>query len=870
MNSFITLKIDNLEFIITKASITESLESLLDIKCEGFIESLNDDIAKVLQDSKTSMQSNSNLDSKDSTSNNHLEFINNKAIESNLDSINNKTTNSNLDSINSNTTESNLDSINLLLNKQASLLISNPYPSKENIINIESNEYKIYKGIISHIDYLGIKNIDSITSSITNISNKHFFTFNIISCLFRLSLNKANRIYTDKNVLDVIKIILSLNKDKIYKDLDFSNITNTYKPQDIITQYNESDLAFITRLAHNNAIYFYELENVIYFYDSYNNKANIDSNTTHTNIKSILYNTNNNNILNTPCIYYLSKSSTLKQPNFYSTSMNIDYPLDIYYVDSIKTIEYRLIQRLNNTYLAKSNIYNLDLNERINIESKHFIITQITHTLTNEAILNNIDSKDNIDLTNKTNLNSYHNEISLIPNYIPYTPNQKQKPLPPLNTQGIVIGELASKARNVQEENEYIQQEANTIYTDKYNRIKVRLHSFIAQEIMDKKKLDSNNITINNTTTHNTNIESNNNTNIESNTTNNTDISQADSIDSIKSNIESKNIESISYSPFIRVASPIASQNSGFISLPRVSDEVIISYFDNDIDKPYISGSLYNTLNPSLINNNNQTSLSSKTIGNNEVGINELTLTNTKNNEQIYLHAQKDYKEIIESNFNQVIKQDKDSVVKGSYTESISKSHTQNILQSKSVNVKGEYFTKVDLSKDTLVGLSNTLNILGDNKISIGGNHIESIQGDREAITHGNHHKVIKGDSIESIKGNKSEVVEQHSNIHSNKNLHLSANDELTFVSLHNLLITTKDSLGIKSSDNLTLNTRDFLASIKDNINLYVGENINLFITQDTSISMCKDSIILKVKDTELKIDENGITLNKQMQILTK
>ncbi|WP_233714373.1 hypothetical protein [Helicobacter trogontum] len=46
-------------------------------------------------------------------------------------------------------------------------------------------------------------------------------------------------------------------------------------------------------------------------------------------------------------------------------------------------------------------------------------------------------------------------------------------------------------------------------------------------------------------------------------------------------------------------------------------DEVIISYMDNDIDKPYISGSLYNTTNPSLIHNpldSHKTSLSSRTI----------------------------------------------------------------------------------------------------------------------------------------------------------------------------------------------------------------------------------------------------------------
>ncbi|PCH32185.1 VgrG protein, partial [Campylobacter sp. 4] len=72
---------------------------------------------------------------------------------------------------------------------------------------------------------------------------------------------------------------------------------------------------------------------------------------------------------------------------------------------------------------------------------------------------------------------------------------------------------------------------------------------------------------------------------------------------------------------------------------------MIISFLDDDIDKPYVSSSLYNGANPSLVNlpfNDHQTSLSSKTIGVNEEGYNELTLSNIKDKEQIYLKAQKD------------------------------------------------------------------------------------------------------------------------------------------------------------------------------------------------------------------------------------
>ncbi|EQM94576.1 hypothetical protein HRAG_02378, partial [Helicobacter bilis ATCC 43879] len=131
-----------------------------------------------------------------------------------------------------------------------------------------------------------------------------------------------------------------------------------------------------------------------------------------------------------------------------------------------------------------------------------------------------------------------------------------------------------------------------------------------------------------------------------------------------------------SIAPFLRVASPIASNSSGFYHTPRIGDEVIISFLDNDVDKPFISGSLYNTTNPSLIHNpldSHKTSLSSRTINLTNIrnssdslnqadssqtehsntaniieqGYNELTLSNIKDNEEIYIRAQKDYNEYI-------------------------------------------------------------------------------------------------------------------------------------------------------------------------------------------------------------------------------
>lgn len=94
---------------------------------------------------------------------------------------------------------------------------------------------------------------------------------------------------------------LNFHLNALEKTFDFSNIRQEYEKKELITQYQESDLAFITRLAHNNGIYFYEESEIIYFYDFYTQKPH----------KNITYNPNPNNILKEECISCFFKEDLL-------------------------------------------------------------------------------------------------------------------------------------------------------------------------------------------------------------------------------------------------------------------------------------------------------------------------------------------------------------------------------------------------------------------------------------------------------------------------------------------------------------------------------------------------------------------------------
>ncbi|MFH5164972.1 type VI secretion system Vgr family protein [Campylobacter coli] len=828
LNSYMSLNISNstsnpLPFKITKALIKESLEELFSIECEGFFESLEQDLFSL-----NTLTNASSHPSTPTTFNFHP---------------------------------------NVLIDQEAILSIHNPY--ENNTLNFDNNEVKNYKGIITYIKYLGINhesalNINDSASNTKQIKYKHFFSFKLQSVLIRLSLNKANRIYTHTNIIEVIKQTLGFYQDILHKEIDYSNIHFNYEEQELISQYNESDLDFITRLSHNNGIFFYEDENTIYFCDVYKNVKN----------KEIEYNPNINNILNQACISSIYKEQSLRTNSFTHSSINANTPLNLLSLHSSKVpyeqelnnkacynehfyeSEYSFTKSidlktkpslkekralvLNESLLAKSNIYHLSLGDFITLNYKEFnhqeeiknqdeekqdkasllkdfIIIANTQILIDDAILaNSINTNDHLNLKDLNLNKSYSNTLTLLKKNIIFTPSFKAKPKAPNSTQGIVIGESKD-----------IESERNTIYTDEHGRVKVRINLYANQEELDN------------------------------------DTFIANDIDTNSSNLSSNTYKSYHHTPFLRVASHIASNHSGFFHTPRIGDEVIISFLDDDIDKPYVSGSLYNGANPSLVNlpfNDHQTSLSSKTIGVNEEGYNELTLSNIKDKEQIYLKAQKDYDELVQHNFTQRILNDKDSIVDGIYNERIKKVHTQTIDLAKNVNVGGEYLTNVGLSKDTIVGLSNTLNVGVDNKVRVSKNSSEYVGENKDIEIGANQNTIIHKDEIRNVKGNKKEVVEGHYDINISDKMQVLSEKEMDYKSKDNILFTSNESIGFESDKNTSM-VADNITTYAKTIHELKADSEATIQVGETIINAKPDCVIIKAGGVEVTIDSNGLVV---------
>ncbi|WP_084302075.1 type VI secretion system Vgr family protein [Pseudomonas citronellolis] len=101
---------------------------------------------------------------------------------------------------------------------------------------------------------------------------------------------------------------------------------------------------------------------------------------------------------------------------------------------------------------------------------------------------------------------------------------------------------------------------------------------------------------------------------------------------------------------WLRVASNWAGKQYGTIAIPRIGMEVLVTFLEGDPDQPLISGCLYHAEHlPAYELPANKTRSLFKTLSSpGGGGYNELRIEDRKGQEQIYLHAQRDWDENIE------------------------------------------------------------------------------------------------------------------------------------------------------------------------------------------------------------------------------
>ena len=237
---------------------------------------------------------------------------------------------------------------------------------------------------------------------------------------------------------------------------------------------------------------------------------------------------------------------------------------------------------------------------------------------------------------------------------------------------------------------------------------------------------------------------------------------------------------------WIRVAQSAAGKGFGTLFMPRVGQEVVISYIDADPDRPLITGSVYNGENATpvtLPTNQTQSVIRTRSSPKGTAG-NEIRLEDKKDAEEFFMHAQKDMKVDIENALTT-------TVIKGAEIHTLTEGdRTVDVKKGKEIhNVKG----------------TRALDITGDETHDNADNFIHTVKG--------NYTLKVTGDLLLDITGGIT--------IKSGKTVMIDASTTLTakagtaLTNQAGTSLTNKASMGLVNQAGTTLDNKGAMITHK-------------------------------------------------------
>ncbi|KTB79685.1 type VI secretion system Vgr family protein [Pseudomonas syringae] len=200
---------------------------------------------------------------------------------------------------------------------------------------------------------------------------------------------------------------------------------------------------------------------------------------------------------------------------------------------------------------------------------------------------------------------------------------------------------------------------------------------------------------------------------------------------------------------WIRVSQAWAGKNWGSMQIPRIGQEVIVSFLEGDPDRPIITGRVYNaeqTVPYDLPANATQSGIKSRSSkGGTPANFNEIRMEDKKGAEQLYIHAERNQDVIVEvdeshsvghdrfksighdetvligNNRVRIVKQDDVLAVGSSKTDSVSQSYIIEVGENLRL-VCGKSVLELNASGQiNICGVQISLHASGDAQFNTGG-----------------------------------------------------------------------------------------------------------------------------------------------------
>jgi type VI secretion system secreted protein VgrG len=195
---------------------------------------------------------------------------------------------------------------------------------------------------------------------------------------------------------------------------------------------------------------------------------------------------------------------------------------------------------------------------------------------------------------------------------------------------------------------------------------------------------------------------------------------------------------------WIRVAHSWAGKRWGAIHIPRLGQEVVVDFLEGDPDQPLITGSVYN--DEQKVPYDLPGEMTKSTLKSNStkggVGFNEIRLEDKKDQEQIFIHAERNL----------------DVRVKNDAMERVIHDRHLIVGAEKDGKKSGDQNEMVYRDKHLKVHRNQVEHIGGDIQLFVGG--VDDGKGNQDVVLKGTKKELIEKDDHRHVKGKRNEKVD--------------------------------------------------------------------------------------------------------------
>ena len=220
---------------------------------------------------------------------------------------------------------------------------------------------------------------------------------------------------------------------------------------------------------------------------------------------------------------------------------------------------------------------------------------------------------------------------------------------------------------------------------------------------------------------------------------------------------------------WIRVSQNWAGGAWGHMAIPRIGHEVIVDFLEGDPDQPIVTGRTYHANNPPPYGlPENKTRMTIKSQTHKGEGYNELRFEDEAEQEEIFMHAQKDQ--------NNVVNNDETTKVGHDRTENIGNDETVRIEHDRMETVGNDETINIGQDQRETIKRDNDIHIVRNRQTIIDKDLIEKVGNHRKESTFANHDETVEGNHTHKVKGRYDVRAVEH--IEANTTTHIISGSE--------------------------------------------------------------------------------------------